>query len=195
MRDIVNFVLRLLTKAPRFLFAVFVVALVLLLPCHDDADRFGIARFERGWRPGLVVVLLLSFALWAVQAVPWARRLRQQRRDQQAFEDSLASLSENEQIVLAYCYWCKQGTVTMSDIHPTAVALASKGILLRPSVPYEADRCPFTLSPLVWRHLCKHPERILPTDLCKPEFKDGIIDAFLELQADETDYVPDQGFW
>jgi hypothetical protein len=188
MHDFWTSVVGLLTKAPRYFFAIFVVSFALLIPFHDDPSHFGIAQLPGSWRPVLVVVLGLSFAFWSVQAVPWLRRVRQQRLERQALEDSLTGLCQNEKIVLAYCYWKKQRTVTMKALHPTAVSLTSKGVFRRPSVSSDADRCPLTMTPLVWKRLCKQPGRLLPPEFLKSEFKQAVFSAFQEILDDEPRY-------
>lgn len=153
--------LKVIQLKARFLFGIWLIgAFILFLP-DRFADEFGIKTIRENYRGWIGIGTLAAFAFWLVQLIPSFQNRRAIKKIREEIIQSVNSLSPEEQLLLAFCLWRNQQTITLEITHRAAGALVAKGMLIRADGIGDTLAWPFTVPDFLWNHLRLNHQLIL----------------------------------
>lgn len=145
--------LKIIQLKPRFLFGLwFLGALFLFLPA-TIADTLGIQEIRTFFRGWIGVGTLAAFAFWCVQLIPLYQTKRNAKKYRERVIQSVSSLSPDEWLLVAYCLYRNQQTITLEITHRSANALVAKGIMIMASGMGNQLAWPFTIPSFLWEYI------------------------------------------
>jgi hypothetical protein len=152
--------LKVIQLKPRFLFGLWLLgALILFLP-GGIADQLGVTEIRKNFRGWIGLGTLAAFAFWWVQLIPRFQAKRGAKHFRERAFRSLASLSAEEWLLVAYCLNRGQQTITLEIGHRAAGALTAKGIFVMASGANNSLAWPYTMPSFLWDELRKNPQII-----------------------------------
>ena len=135
--------------SPRFLFGLFVLGVAFLLLPDRVADFLGFTSIRTQYRGFVGIGTLAALIFCAVQLFPLAVKSIGGGRARNQTLASLDSLSVEERLLLAYCFFRGQKTVTLSFVDGVARGVSQRGFLL-----LLKGRAVFSNGPLPSRTMC-----------------------------------------
>jgi hypothetical protein len=136
--------LKVIQLSPRFLFGLFVLGVMFLLLPDCAADFLGFTSIRTQYRGFVGIGTLAALIFCAVQLFPLAVKSIRRRQARNQTLASLDSLSVEERLLLAYCFFRGQKTVTLRFVDGVARALVAKGLLVAATGAGSILEWPFT---------------------------------------------------
>lgn len=158
-----------LKLAPRYLFAVALIAGALLFVPTATLQNFGLGEFGTKFRGWIAGAFLVSIVLLLVNAgamgTAWLRSRINHRKRQMDLKTFLRNMSPEECAAIAGYILMNTKTRDFDINNGTANSLEAVGILYRSShVSRWHLRFPYTMHSWVWEYLKKHPEALAHCD-------------------------------
>jgi hypothetical protein len=150
--------LKILELKPRHIFGALLFLGILIFVPKNLAEKLGIFAFRQTIDLYLGVAFIGLFCLWLVQIYPILQNKFLTKHYQKAILGKLETLSQDEWLLLTYCLEKHQQTVSLEFTDRDATALATKGLLKRPSGSFDVLAWPFMVPDYVWKELLNQRE-------------------------------------
>jgi Super-infection exclusion protein B len=170
--------LKALQIAPRFLIALAVIGLTILLLPPEWAALFGVDNLRVEYRPWIGVVTIASLILWAVHymaRIPdWMQKRRRVAQQKRSALKNIETLAREERLLLAFFLYHGAPTRYIPVNYAPARSLCSKGLLRTVGGTGHMFSWPYTIPDFVWTHLNDLQSEIFP------ELTDERVQDFLK---------------
>lgn len=148
----------------RYLFGIFIFGCVILLLPDNIADKFGFLEIRKVYRGWIGLATIGSFSFWLIQLAPSILSIRANKAKRKTVLEHIHSLSQNEMLIVAYCLYKNQNTISLPMTNSAASALCHKGLMVR-ALQGSTLKMPYTFQPFVWDHLQSIKCNIIPRDI------------------------------
>ncbi|MFY9101054.1 super-infection exclusion protein B [Aliarcobacter cryaerophilus] len=156
--------------APRHLFGICVLGLFLLFSSSNVLSIFGIETIVNDHRAFIGLLTLFSLVFFIIQLIPAISKKYRLHQYKKQLLNELYSLSKEEKVLLLYCLYNNQKTISLPISHSVANRLKSKGILIMSRGTENILACPYNIHNDIWNKLQKY-ELILLDNLTEPEIQ------------------------
>ncbi len=149
--------LKAIQLKPRYLFGVFSLGILILFLHEDFAKTFGLFQLRESYRGYIGFGTLAAFVFWLIQiSAKWLENVKGNKRKFERQEEvlqNLKTLSDNEELIIIYCFYNGQTTIFLNVTSAEANSLCAKGLLQLGAKQGHMLNYPFTIPSFVWTHI------------------------------------------
>ncbi len=155
---------------PRHLFGICVLGLFLLFASSNVLSKFGIETIVNDYRAFIGLLTLFSLVFFIIQLIPAISKKYRLHQYKKQLLNELYSLSKEEKVLLLYCLYNNQKTISLPITHSVANRLKSKGILKMSHGTGNSLAWSYNIQNDIWNKLQMY-ELILLDDLTEQEMQ------------------------